>query len=366
MFSLWILLIVVSWRMACFDRLRIFWGIGEGQQLLLELCWYIDRGQMGSLSTAIDFICLWTEENTLLCRLILLGLRHRVSGSTLIANCRVNCKGAVYVTTRLIEFNCLPGVFSSCRNRLVFVDLSRSCCLRLLLILLRVDLDISFNMILTEPQWQIEFEWIVLATLRFLESRGIRCRSPGSAISGPSWVWRVVVVWGPVGGRCGCGWEEARLGPCLVGSCIHLVFYVSWLPDRVSQLDYEVIIQMIFIWWLRLFSNSRSDYLTFSPICSSWICRSCWDCWWRCLLETVIPFIFYCLCVSSCFWNFWATFTLFCTLWGPNLNCLSFLWLLLIYLHGLVEFFLDHFCSCWRFHILESNWCWLLRSSLGV
>ena len=366
MFSLWILLIVVSWRMACFDRLRIFWGIGEGQQLLLELCWYIDRGQMGSLSTAIDFICLWTEENTLLCRLILLGLRHRVSGSTLIANCRVNCKGAVYVTTRLIEFNCLPGVFSSCRNRLVFVDLSRSCCLRLLLILLRVDLDISFNMILTEPQWQIEFKWIVLATLRFLESSSIRCRSPGSAISGPSWVWRVVVVWGPVGGRCGCGWEEARLGPCLVGSCIHLVFYVSWLPDRVSQLDYEVIIQMIFIWWLRLFSNSRSDYLTFSPICPSWICRSCWDCWWRCLLETVIPFIFYCLCVSSCFWNFWATFTLFCTLWGPNLNCLSFLWLLLIYLHGLVEFFLDHFCSCWRFHILESNWCWLLRSSLGV
>ena len=321
---------------------------------------------MGSLSTAIDFICLWTEENTLLSRLILLGLRHRVSGSTLIANCRVNCKGAVYVTTRLIEFNCLPGVFSSRRNRLVFIDLSRSCCLGLLLILLRVDLDISFNMILTEPQWQIEFKWIVLATLRFLESRGIRCRSPGSAISGPSRVWRVVVVWGPVGGRCGCGWEEARLGPCLVRRCVHLVFDVSWLPDWVSQLDYEVIIQMVFIWRLRLFSNSGSDYLTFTPICSSWICRSCWDCWRRCLLETVIPFIFDCLCVSSCFWNFWATFTLFRTLRGPNLNCFSFRWFLLIYLHGLVEFLLDHFCSCWRFHIFESNWCWLLRGSLGV
>ena len=321
---------------------------------------------MGSLSTAIDFICLWTEENTLLGRLILLGLRHRVGGSTLVANCRVDCEGAVDVTTRLVEFNCLPGVFSSRRNRLVFVDLSSSCCLGLLLILLWVDLDISFNMILTEPQWQIEFKWIVLATLGFLESRGIRCCGPGPAISGPSWVWRIVVVWGPVGGRSGCGWEEARLGPCLVGSCIHLVFDVSWLPDWVSQLDYEVIIQMVFIWRLRLFSNSGSNYLTLTPICSSRICRSCWDCWRRCLLETVIPFIFDCLCVPSCFWNFWATFTLFRTLRGPNLNCLCFRGFLLIYLHGLVEFLLDHLCSCWWFHILESNWCWLLWGSLGV
>ena len=76
----------------------------------------------------------------------------------MVANCRVDCEGAVDVSTRLVEFNGLPGVFSSRRNRLVFVDLSSSCCLGLLLILLRVDLDISFNMILTEPQWQIEFK----------------------------------------------------------------------------------------------------------------------------------------------------------------------------------------------------------------
>ena len=321
---------------------------------------------MCSLGSALYFVSLGAEENTLLGWLILLRLRHWVGCATLVADSRVDSESSIDITTGLIELYGLPSVFRGLRYLLVFINCSTTCSLRLLLILLRIDLDISFNMIFTEPQWQVEFKRVILATLWLLESCGIWGCSPWPSIGCPSGIRWVVVVRRSVCSCRGCGREEASLGACLVWRCIHLVLDVSWLPDWVSKLDYEVIIQMVFIWRLRLFSNSRSDYLTFAPICSSWICRSCWDCWRRCLLETVIPFIFDCLCVPSCFWNFWATFTLFRTLRGPNLNCLCFRGFLLIYLHGLVEFLLDHLCSCWWFHILESNWCWLLWGSLGV
>ena len=290
---------------------------------------------MCSLGSALYFVSLRAEENTLLGWLILLRLRHWVGCATLVADCRVDSESSIDITTGLIELYSLPGVFSGLRYLLVFINWSSTCGLRLLLILLRIDLDISFNMIFTEPQWQIEFKRVILATLWLLESCGIWGCSPRPAIGCPAGIRWIVVVRRSICGCCCCGGEEASLGPCLVWRCIHLILDVSWLSDRVGQLYYEIIIEMVFIWGLRLFSNPWPDNLTLSSVSSPWISRSCWDCWWRCVLETVFSFVFNCISVSSCFWDLWATFTLFRSLSGTNLNCVG-LRLLLIYLHGLV------------------------------
>lgn len=290
---------------------------------------------MGSLGSALNFVSLGAEENTLLGWLILLWLRYWIRCTTLVADCRVDSESSIDITTCLIELYGLPSVFSGLWYLLVFINWSTTCGLRLLLILLGIDLDISFNMILTEPQWQIEFKRVILATLWLLESSSIWGCCPRPAIGGPSGIRWIVVVRRSVCGCCGCGGEEASLSSSLVWRCIHLILDVSWLSDRVSKLDYEIIIQMVFIWGLRLFSNPRPDYLAFSSVSSPWISRSCWDCWWRCVLETVFPFVFNCIGVSSCLRDFWATFTLFSSLWGTNLNCVG-LRFLLIYLHGLV------------------------------
>ena len=133
---------------------------------------------MCSLGSALNFVSLRAKENTLLGWLILLRLRHRVGCATLVADCRVDSESSVDITTGLIELYSLPGVFSGLRYLLVFINCSSTCGLRLLLILLRIDLDISFNMILTKPQWQIEFKRVILATLWLLESCGIRGCSP--------------------------------------------------------------------------------------------------------------------------------------------------------------------------------------------
>ena len=290
---------------------------------------------MCSLSSALYFVCLRAEENTLLSWLILLRLRHWVGCATLVADSRVDSESSIDITTSLVELYGLPSVFSGLRYLLVFINCSTTCSLRLLLILLRIDLDISFNMIFTEPQWQIEFKRVILATLWLLESCGIWGCSPWPTISCPSGIWWIVVVRRAICSCCSCGGEEASLGPGLVWRCIHLILDVSWLSDRVSKLHYEIIIQMVFICGLWLFSNPWPDNLTLGSVSSPWISRSCWDCWWRCVLETVFSFIFNCVSVSSCFRDLWATFTLFRSLSRTNLNCVG-LGLLLIYLHGLV------------------------------
>ena len=124
------------------------------------------------------FVCLRAEENTLLSWLILLRLRHWVGGATLVADCRVDSESSIDITAGLVELYGLPSVLCGLRYLLVFINCCTTCGLRLLLILLGIDLDISFNMILTESQWQIEFKRVILATLWLLESCGIRGCSP--------------------------------------------------------------------------------------------------------------------------------------------------------------------------------------------
>ena len=113
---------------------------------------------MCSLGSALYFVSLRAEENTLLGWLILLRLRHWVGCATLVADSRVDSESSIDITTGLIELYGLPSIFSGLRYLLVFINCSTTCSLRLLLILLRIDLDISFNMIFTKPQWQIEFK----------------------------------------------------------------------------------------------------------------------------------------------------------------------------------------------------------------
>ena len=84
---------------------------------------------------------------------------------------------------------------------------------------------------------------------------------------------------GSVGGRSGRRWEERGLGAGLVGRLVHLVLDVGRLPDRIGELDDEVVVQVVLIWGYGLFSNSRTNDLAFDAVsairCS---CRR-WDCW---------------------------------------------------------------------------------------
>ena len=320
---------------------------------------------MGSLGTTLYLVTLRAEENTLLRRLVLLLLRHWIGSSTLIADGRVDSKCAIDVTASLIELNSLPGILSCGWNWLVFVDPRSPWCLRLLLILLWIDLDISFDVILSKSQRQIEFKWIVLATLRLLKSLVIRCCGPWPTLGGPSWIRRVIIVRGPIGGGSCSRGEEACLGASLVGCCIHLVFDVSWLSDGICQLDNEIIIQMVFIWRLGLFSNPWSYYLSFAPVRSPWVGGGRWNSWWRCILKAVICFVFNCLSVSPSFWNFRATFSLL-SLRRAHLNCLGFRGFLLIYLHSLIQFLLNHFSPRWWLDVLQSDRCWLFGGPLWM
>ena len=51
---------------------------------------------------------------------------------------------------------------------------------------------------------------------------------------------------------------------------------------------------------------------------------------------------------------------------GTHLNCLGLRGFLLIYLHGLVQFLLDHLGSRRWFDVLQSDWSWLFGSPLRV
>ena len=72
------------------------------------------------------------------------------------------------------------------------------------------------------------------------------CR-PRASLSGASWVLRSVVVAGAVCCGGGSRWEEGCLCPDLVGCLIHLGLDVLWLSYWVSQLDDQIVIQVILV-----------------------------------------------------------------------------------------------------------------------
>ena len=66
--------------------------------------------------------------------------------------------------------------------------------LALPILVLRMRLNVPFNLILSKSQWKIELKGIVLTTLRLLEARCVGCCCSGTSVSGPSWIGRVVIV----------------------------------------------------------------------------------------------------------------------------------------------------------------------------
>lgn len=227
------LLVVVSRRMSSLDTLWILRSVGQGKQLLLKFRRNIYWGEVCTLASDGDLVIVvrWAEENALLRRLVGLIVGCDTAG---IAGGWVDREGAIYIATSLVEFNCLPSIFGSLTDSWTVLN---SGYVWLLLILLATALDIPFDLILTEPKWQVELERVVLATLWFLESISIGSSCSRTAISRPSRIRRAIVVWRPVCCRSGSRREERGFCAGLVGCLIHLVLDVSWFSDRISKLD---------------------------------------------------------------------------------------------------------------------------------
>ena len=79
-----------------------------------------------------------------------------------------------------------------------------------------------------------------------------------------------MVIGGTISGSCGCGGEEASFRTSLVGCLVHLSLHLhGWLSDGISQLDDQIIIQVVAIWRFRLFCDTRSDNLAFGAFAAS-------------------------------------------------------------------------------------------------
>ena len=331
---------------------------------------------MGALTSTVNLVVhLRSEENALLGRLRhALILIHVRRGTTCVTDSWIDgiiyCESSINVSACLVELNGLPCILGGLTDTRAIWDSRHIGVLWLLLIwlslVLRMRLNVPFNLILSKSQWKIELKGIVLTTLRLLEARCVGCCCSGTSVSGPSWIGRVVIVWRSICSRSGCWWEERSLSAGLIGRLVHFILDVSRFSDRVSKLNYEVVIQVIFIGGLGLFSNSGADNFTFNALSTiRWRC-SRGNSRRRDVLESVlVAFVLDCVCISSCFWHFWATFSLLLSSHTRYFDGLGTLRFLLIYLHRLVEFFLNNF-SRWRFYIFECDWLGLLRGSLGV
>ena len=371
------LLVVVSWWVPCLDTLRILRGVWQCQQLLLQFSWNVDGCKMGTLASTVNLVVyLRSEENALLGwlrhALILIHVRR---GTACVADGWIDgiidSESSVNISTCLIELNGLPSILSSLTDSRTIWNSRHIRALWLLLILLClvlwVCLNVPFNLILSKSQRQIELKGIVLTALWLLEACRVRGCCPRAAISCPPWIGRVVVMRRSICSCSGCGWEEGSLRTGLIGCLVHFILDVSGFSDRVSKLNYKIVIQVIFIGGLWLFSNSWADNFTFNTFGT--ICARCsWgNSRRRYILESavLIAFVLDCVCISTGFWHFWATLSFLLSSHTLYFNCLGTFRFLLIYLHRLVEFFLDNF-SRWRFYIFECDWLGFLRGSLGM
>ena len=178
--------------------------------------------------------------------------------------------------------------------------------------------------------------------MRFLKASWIwiGCRT-WSSISCASGVLWTMIIWRTICCGCGCRWEKARLGSCLVGRLVHLSGLVCWFSNWICQLNYKIVIEVVFVRALWLLRDARSDYFTFDALTGT-RGRRLWYRWrWTRSESPLIPIID-CVCViSSMFWHLWATFSLLLSNIVSCLvfKCLSASWFVLlcrINLHGLI------------------------------
>jgi len=57
-------------------------------------------------------------------------------------------------------------------------------------------------------------------------------------------------------GRRGRRGEEGSLSAWFVRGLVHFVFHFVWLPNGVSELDDEVVVEVVFVWGLRLLGDA--------------------------------------------------------------------------------------------------------------
>ena len=141
-----VVLIVVPGRVASLHTLRVLRGVWQREQLLLELCRDVDTGQVCGLSAHSNLLtCLVAEEDALLGGV---GGWVHAGDARSVAVGRVDGKGAIDVTARLVEFDGLPGVLGG------LADAGTVCNALVLLVVARVVLlvDVAFDLILAESQ----------------------------------------------------------------------------------------------------------------------------------------------------------------------------------------------------------------------
>ena len=139
---------------------------------------------------------LVAKEDALLRVLIL--LRMHTGQSTSIASGSVDGEGAIDVTSCLIELDGLPGVLGGLADARS-VDDCAVAMLRSLRLSVRVHiltLNVSLYLILTETQWQIQLEGlIILPGLRFLKACLVRVgRRSRATLSSAARILRPMVV----------------------------------------------------------------------------------------------------------------------------------------------------------------------------
>ena len=110
-------------------------------------------------------------------------------------------------------------------------------------------MDVTFNLILAKPKWQVKLEGLIVLTgLRFLEAGMVRISCCARAtLSRSAWILRPVVIRRTICSGCGRRWEEACLSTSFVRSLVHLGFDIGWLSNRVGQLDDQIIIKVVLI-----------------------------------------------------------------------------------------------------------------------
>lgn len=126
---------------------------------------------MGGLGPDSHFgTSLIAEENALLLLLVLLSRVHSRYAARITAR-SVYCKGSIDVASGLVKLNGLPGVFGGLTDDGTAFDDA-------LVLLSVIDLhvllmNVALDLILTEPQWKIQFKCLVcvLPALRLLKAR---------------------------------------------------------------------------------------------------------------------------------------------------------------------------------------------------
>ena len=168
----------------------------------------------------------------------------------------------------MVELDGLPSILGSLADSWTLDNTTSVClcCSSLHILVVYVSLDL----ILAKSKRKIKLKGIVvLSRVRLLKARliGVGCGARTS-LCRTSGILRPMIIRGTISGRCRCGREKASFSSIFIRSLIHFCFNIAWFSNRISQLHHEVIVEVVFVWRLRLLRYPRSNDFTFDSLSS--------------------------------------------------------------------------------------------------